>query len=86
VIAWLAGDHSRIARLQAVVARVLSVVVPTTLARSSVAPIVLCPTLIVRRRLRLGLILAGYNKAIVASCIARVFVWLHRLLLQIGGV
>jgi hypothetical protein len=69
------------------VARVLGAVVSIALARSSVAPAVLRSTLIGRRSLlRLGLVSASYNDAVAASSAARLFVWLHRLLLQIGGV
>jgi hypothetical protein len=68
------------------VARVLGAVVPTALARSSVALTVLCPTLIGRRSSRLGLVLASYDKAIVASCAADLSIRLHLLLLQIGSV
>jgi hypothetical protein len=47
-IAWLAGDHSRISGLSAMVAGVLGAVVSTTLARSSVSPAVLHPALVGR--------------------------------------
>jgi hypothetical protein len=68
------------------VSRVLGAVVSTALAKSSVAPAVLCPSLIGRRSLLcLGLVSAGHDEAVVASCAARLPVRLHRLLLQIGG-
>jgi hypothetical protein len=50
------------------VARVLGAVVSTALARSSVTLAVLRPTLVGRQSLlRLGLVPASYNKAVVAS-------------------
>jgi hypothetical protein len=64
------------------VARVLGVVVSTTLARSSVTPTVLRPTLVGRRSLlRLGLVPASYGETVVASCAAHLPIRFHRLLL-----
>jgi hypothetical protein len=66
---------------------VLGAVVSTALAWSLVAPAVLRPTLIRRRSLlRLGLVSTSYDDAVVMPCAACLSVWLHRLLLQIGGV
>jgi hypothetical protein len=47
-VARLACDRSRITRLPAMVARMLGLMISTTLARSSVAPVVLCSALVGR--------------------------------------
>jgi hypothetical protein len=64
------------------VAGVLGAVISTTLARSLVAPAVLHPALVGRRSLlRLRLVLACYDEAVVAPRAASLPVRLHRLLL-----
>jgi hypothetical protein len=61
---------------------VLVAVISTALARSSVAPAVLRPSLIGRRSLlRQRLVLACYNEAVVAPRAASLPIRLHRLLL-----
>jgi hypothetical protein len=86
-IARLAGDRSRVSGLPAVVARVLGAMVSAALAGSSVAPAVLRLALIGRRSLlRLGLVSASYDDAVVGSCATCLSIRLHRLLLKIGSI
>jgi hypothetical protein len=69
------------------VAGVLGAVISTALARSLVALAVLHPALVGRRSLLcLRLVLTRYDEIVVASCATGLSIWLHRLLLKIGGV
>jgi hypothetical protein len=82
----LAGDRSRISGLPVVVARMLGAMVSTAFARNSIAPAVLRRAMVGRRSLSLRLVLAGYDDAVVVPGATCLSAWLHRLLLQIGGV
>jgi hypothetical protein len=87
LVSQLARDRSRITGLPAVVAGLLSAVVPTTFAWSAVASAVLCPAMVGRRGLlRLRLAMPSSRRAVIALRATGFPSRLHRLLLQLGGV